>query len=85
MKKDKQLFYAEITDTFSGEANYCWVRRYKGLATSERGFLRKVAREYGGQWRASGTDQYDMHGACIRMFIDLYDAEQHDDYNTKEL
>lgn len=87
MKTEKTLFFAEITDTYGGEANYCWARRYKGYAKTELGFLRMVQREYGGEWRANGLgSSYDARGSCIRMFIDDYVPEFHDDYtNIQEL
>jgi hypothetical protein len=36
------MFTIEVTDTFGGEANYCWVKRGTTTATSRRGLLRAV-------------------------------------------
>lgn len=33
----KNTYFVEVTDTFGGEANYCWVRRYKVSASSKLG------------------------------------------------
>ena len=35
-------FSIEVTDTFGGEANYCWVKRGTTKATSRRGILKAV-------------------------------------------
>ena len=32
-----ETFHIEVTDTFGGEANYCWVKRFKVTAKSELG------------------------------------------------
>jgi hypothetical protein len=37
-------FRLEVTDTFGGEANYCWVKRGTTKATSRRGILNAVKR-----------------------------------------
>lgn len=38
---------AEYTDTFGGEANYCWVERTEVSAKSERGIVQKVKADFG--------------------------------------
>lgn len=64
----------EITDTFGGEANYCWVRRYSIDAASERGAIQKLAKQYGAGWRKvwddGETSRYDLRGSCICLFIE---------------
>jgi hypothetical protein len=37
----------EVTDTFGGEANYCWVKRGTTKATSRRGIIAAVKRVAG--------------------------------------
>ena len=68
-----KTFTIEITDTFGGEANYSWVRRYTYRAKSFRGAIGMLAREYGGGWRkeieCGDYAQYKMRGACITCFI----------------
>jgi hypothetical protein len=39
--KMKNLYFAEITDTYGGEANYSWVTRHKIAASSARAFCRE--------------------------------------------
>lgn len=58
----------EITDTFAGEANYCWVRRYSYRARSIRNAITKMAREHGAGWRLDYGDnmfaRYNLQGAA---------------------
>lgn len=42
-------FEIEVTDTFGGEANYCWVKRGKTNAKSRRGRI-EAAKDLAG-WR----------------------------------
>ena len=42
-----EIFIIEVTDTYGGEANYCWVHRFKVRASSTMGAIRKVGREMG--------------------------------------
>ena len=36
------MFEIEVTDTFGGEANYCWVKRGKTRAKSRRGVVSAI-------------------------------------------
>jgi hypothetical protein len=36
------MFRLEVTDTFAGEANYCWVKRGHTRAKSRRGVVRAI-------------------------------------------
>jgi len=38
----KHVYAIEVTDTFGGEANYCWVKRGKTSAQSRRGQIAAV-------------------------------------------
>jgi hypothetical protein len=60
----------EVTDTFGGEANYSWARRYTCRAKSELGAINWLARNYGAGWRKEYEGRYRMKGACIVAFID---------------
>ena len=66
MKKD--TFYVEVTDTFGGELNYCWVRRYAVKAKTERGAMRIVGNHEGVFMRNDGW-KWDFIGACISAVI----------------
>ena len=72
-------FNIEITDTFGGEANYSWVRRYTYQAKSFRGAVAKLAREYGSGWRLDFTyddmARYNLTGACVCCFVSYADEE----------
>jgi len=69
-------FNVEITDTFGGEANYSWVRRFDVMAKSFQGAISKVAREHGGGWHkqveCGDYAQYKMSGACIVAFVTVH-------------
>lgn len=41
------MFKFEVTDTFGGEANYCWVRRYTTRATTRAGLMRAIKKATG--------------------------------------
>lgn len=53
----------EVTDTFGGEANYCWVDRYTIEANSIRGAVNKLARIRGGGWRFDHGDMFSAHSS----------------------
>ncbi len=69
----KNLYDIEVTDTFEGEANYCWVRRYQVRAVSMRGAANALSRREGGYWckdfDCGDMARYNMRGACICAFI----------------
>lgn len=73
----KQIFYIEVTDTFGGELNYCWVRRYAVLAATERGAMRVVGNHDGYALRYDGY-RWDFKGACIAAYVvdDVPDEER---------
>ena len=67
----------EMTDTFGGEANYCWVRRATieapATATSQM-LVRRAKRALGITGRHKICDfgdliRLDLAGACICIFI----------------
>jgi hypothetical protein len=73
----KNQFFVEMTDTYGGEANYCWVNRFIVSASSELGAIRKVTRRTGYPARTiSGCGRYDVPGACICYFVEWVDADQ---------
>lgn len=69
----------EVTDTFQGEANYCWVKRGTTNAKSRRGKIEAAKRVAGWQgWcRVKATDFGDMlrvepvgtSGVCQVAFV----------------
>jgi len=84
MKRTKNAYFVEVTDTFGGEANYSWVRRYKVESVSKRGAVVKVAKEEGFSFRhaydisdGSSTSRYNALRACRCLHIGDYDGEEH--------
>jgi len=78
LSKDKQWFYFEKTDTFHGEANYCWVKRFKVKAKTRLAAVRIFSKHNGYQNRlvgrermtyADGCATYDVQGAHIVVFV----------------
>ncbi len=67
-------FRIEITDTFGGEANYSWVKRYTYDAKNFRGAIQKLARDHGAGWRqvwnTGDQARYDLTGTCVCLFIE---------------
>ena len=65
----------EITDTYGGEANYSWVRRYTIQSKSMRGAICKLARlyVYGSGWEmdynTGDMARYNLKNAAICLFI----------------
>lgn len=84
-----ETFFIEMTDTFAGEANYCWVHRFKVTAKNERGALIKLARETGMRfrksWDSGDTARYNARGACVCVFVSWFDADQYAKYSLKTL
>lgn len=69
-------YSVEFTDTFGGEANYCWIRRYEVKARSLRGAIVAGKRKAGFTGRHTRSDmgegcRIDFVGACIVGFIDF--------------
>jgi hypothetical protein len=85
------MYFVEYTDTFGGEANYCWVRRalintpkaeYRSAAY-KRDLLRRARRAVGitGKLRGDVTADYgdELHwvprGCCTVLMIRSTDSE----------
>jgi len=60
-------YFFEMTDTFGGELNYCWVHRFQIEAKSLRGALQKLSRETGFNFRFDGN-LYRARRAHIAAF-----------------
>jgi len=72
------MYNIEITDTFGGEANYCWVKRGKTRATSRRGIIKAVKELAGWDYRVKvvyGDGDFweirpaDTSGICEVAFV----------------
>lgn len=64
----KDTYYFEVTDTFSGDANYCWVERYKVEASCVEGAIGKLRRFLGYNFTQSHRDRWDDKHACVCAF-----------------
>lgn len=71
----KNHYFIEQTDTFGGEANYCWANRFIVRASSPRGAMRRVTARTGDKVRVVGTDRWDAVGACICYLVEWIDAD----------
>jgi hypothetical protein len=90
MRNEKSIFFVEVTDTFAGEANYCWVHRFKVHASSFIGAVRKVRREMGlppAKINGNYGDmvRYDFKGAAICAFIMGYEDQAERYMNVKSI
>jgi hypothetical protein len=70
-------YFAEITDTFGGEANYSWVTRHKIKAASIRGALIRLNRDSGLGFRSAGCDRFDSRSGLTCAFITPWDDAEH--------
>lgn len=73
------IFYFEMTDTFGGELNYCWVKRFKINAKSLHGALIKVSKETGYNFKNNGL-YYKAKNNCVGLYEmqnDFGDIEKH--------
>ena len=79
MKKEK--FFVELTDTFGGEANYSWVRRYIVTASTMRGAVWKVSRYTNVSWHCAedygDQKRYDSESGATCFFIGQEEGYQH--------
>ena len=74
-------YHIEVTDTFGGEANYCWKREYMVRAHTMRGAIQVLARKDGAGWiKVYGDNfdnaRYDLSGACVCCFVTYTDPRR---------
>lgn len=90
------MYYVEMTDTYGGELNYSWVKRYIVKAETLKACMRKISMETGYnaryQWRMGDEDaMYKVQGACIGYsvrYLSESDSEEVSTYkemNIKQL
>lgn len=79
MSKVKNTYSVEITDTFAGEANYSWVKRFKVEAESMRGAIGIVSRQTGYKFKIDHFDgyssRYNAKNASVCCFIEYSEGE----------
>ena len=83
MRKGQKFYFVELTDTFGGEANYCWAKRYKVAASSFNGAIRKVAKDtpysFRKEYDAGDMTKYKAIGVCA--FVEEYSELCHAGYS----
>ena len=83
MLKGQKFFFVELTDTFGGEANYSWVKRYKVTASTFNGAIRKVSKEsfyrFRKEYDTGDMVKYNVIGVCA--FVEEYNELCHADYS----
>lgn len=59
-----------LTDTFSGELNYCWVKKFSVSAKSDRAAIRAASKHFGlqGLLNYQGNDLWKITGACMALY-----------------
>lgn len=62
-----ETFRFEMTDTFGGELNYCWIKRFEIKAKSLHGALIKLSRETGFNFRYDGLN-YKARNAHVATY-----------------
>lgn len=84
-KQPLDLYAVEFTDTFAGEANYCWVERFTVRAANTRqAITRAKQRRYSSPVPVHTASDYgdmvriDIKGAAVCAFIEYLDPEEHD-------
>ena len=89
MAKFKNVYFAEITDTFGGDANYSWVTRHKIHANTIRGAVNKLSKDSGMAWRINSDFgdmmRYDSKSGATCFFISLFDEDKHNNYRLNEI
>lgn len=71
--KSSNKYYVELTDTFSGDANYSWLKRFIIRANTKQGAISKLSKETGFNFRIyydSEVSRYNAKNACICAFIE---------------
>jgi hypothetical protein len=89
----KNHYFVEMTDTFGGEANYCWVNRFIVSASTPRGAMRRVTTRTGDKVycadRYNEPQTWDSSIGCIRYFVEWIDdariVEIQDNYSRIEV
>ena len=79
----KNQYFIEMTDTFGGDANYCWVNRFIVRASTARGAMRRVCTRTGDTVRfqygasdAGETQRWDSTRGAVCYFVEWVDAAE---------
>lgn len=73
----KTSFLVQMTDTYGGEANYCWVKHFLVYAKTRVSAMSMIARETGHttykDYDTGHIARYNVRNACICFFINETD------------
>jgi hypothetical protein len=80
-----QLYAVEFTDTFGGDANYCWRQAFAVWAPNiKQAITRAKQHRYNAplphhrlSYQDSDSARIDINGACVCAFINWIDAEEY--------
>jgi len=86
--REKHVYFFEYTDTFGGEANYTWVRRFLIHAVSLMAAMRKFRHETRADrmdkdYDAGEVTRYNERHACRCLFVEH--ADEHKIEYTKKV
>ena len=83
----KHTYFIEMTDTFGGEANYCWVNRFIVSASTPRGAMRRVCARTGDSVqcvdRYSEQQRWNSTRGCVCYFVKWVDPAEVADYQDR--
>jgi len=79
-----EKFYFEVTDTFGGELNYCWLDKFTIKAKNIRGALIKLSKHTGLNFRFNGC-HYKAKNACIAAYEIEFDVNEEWKESSEEL
>lgn len=79
MAKLNKLFQIEVTDTFSGEANYSWATHHIIRANTMRGAINRFSKMSDMKWCCTWDNcfamRYDSKSGATCLFIEEYGPE----------
>ena len=73
-----KTYYFEMTDTFGGELNYCWLERFIIKANTLRGAINKLSRHTGLKFNNNGI-YFEAKHTCIGAYEYPSDFDNPDD------
>ena len=82
----KNHYFIEMTDTFGGEANYCWVNRFIVSASTPRGAMRRVCARTGDRVQCvmpGDPERWDSKTDCVCYFVEYIDDARIDELKIK--
>lgn len=85
----KKLYFAEFTDTYSGEANYSWVTRFRISANTLRGAVNKLSHELNDSFKldydTGDVRRYHSKRNCTCYFIEEIEPTFYDSFIYQKL